>query len=203
MTSGIGRVLKYRKLRRGTRRLLRAAWQCFASIYFKHTDAWDSNCHSYQSTILYCSSSLPNVRVNVIGTVTGSQLSDGSGNYTFRFLPWAGNYTVTPAKAALAPGANNINTVDVIAVQRHFLGIALLPPGCRLAAADVNEDSAINTLDVIAIQRFALGFTSGIANTGQYQFTPASRNYPGPAPTGPSLGNYEHAAFQVSSSFAE
>ena len=86
---------------------------------------------------------------------------------------------MTPTKAALAPGSAGINTVDVIATQRHFLNIAPLPPGCRLAAADVNGDTAVNTVDVIAIQRFFLGLTTGTANVGKYQFTPASRTYPG------------------------
>ena len=48
-----------------------------------------------------------------------------------------------------------------------------------LTAADVNGDTAITTVDVIAIQRFFLGLSTGIANTGQYQFTPANRTYPG------------------------
>ena len=32
--------------------------------------------------------------------------------------------------------------------------------------------------DVIAIQRFILDLSTGIANVGKYQFTPASRTYP-------------------------
>ena len=32
-------------------------------------------------------------------------------------------------------------------------------------------------LDVLAIQKFFLGQTSGTANVGKYQFTPASRTY--------------------------
>ena len=145
-------------------------------------------------TILYCSSPLPNVRVNVTGTVTGSTLSDGSGNYRFRFLPWAGSFTVTPSKAALAPGTSGINTIDVLAVQRHFIGVALLPPGCRLTAADVNGDAVIDTIDVIAIQRFFLGLSTGIANTGQYQFTPASRSYTGNG-TNWTAQNYDMVLF--------
>ena len=77
---------------------------------------------------------------------------------------------MTPTKAALAPGSAGINTVDVVATQRHFLNIALLS-GCRLTAADVNGDAMVNTVDVIAIQRFFLGLSTGIANTGKYQFT--------------------------------
>ena len=64
---------------------------------------------------------------------------------------------MTPAKTALAPGSAGINTVDVLATQRHFLNIELIPAGCRLTAADVNGDTNVNTVDVLAIQRFFLG----------------------------------------------
>jgi hypothetical protein len=37
----------------------------------------------------------------------------------------------------------------------------------------------VDTVDVIAIQRFFLGLSTGIANTGKYQFTPANRSYVG------------------------
>ena len=71
----------------------------------------------------------------------GSTLSDASGNYTFSSLPSGGNYTVTPTKAARVPGSANINTVDVIATQRHFLNLGTPLSGCRLTAADVNGDT--------------------------------------------------------------
>ena len=64
---------------------------------------------------------MPNVTLTLTGSSSGSTLSDGSGNYTFSSLPSGGNYTVTPTKAALTPGSTGINTVDVIAIQRHFL----------------------------------------------------------------------------------
>ena len=122
---------------------------------------------------------MPNVTLTLTGTRQARRLSDGSGNYTLPSLPSGGNYTVTPTKAARVPGSAGINTMDVIAVQRHYLAIALLPAGCRRDAADVNGDTRINTVDVVAIQRFFLGLSSGIANVGKYQFTPVSRTYPG------------------------
>jgi hypothetical protein len=117
------------------------------------------------------------VTLNLTGDTTTSALSDGSGNYTFTGLASGGSYTVTPTKADRVPGSSGINTLDVIAVQKHFLGSATLPPGCRLTAADVNGVGGINTLDVIAIQHFFLGQTIGIANVGKYQFTPADHTY--------------------------
>jgi hypothetical protein len=115
---------------------------------------------------------------SLAGSAISSTMTDASGNYLFTSLEAGGNYTVTPTKSALTPGSAGINTVDVLAVQRHFLNIALLS-GCRLTAADVNGDTRINVIDVIAIQRFVLGITTGIANTGKYQFSPANRTYPG------------------------
>jgi len=122
---------------------------------------------------------VPNVTLTLTGDASGSTLSDGSGNYTLSSLTSGGSYTVTPDKAALTPGSPGITIVDAIATQRHYLNIGTPLAGCPLTAADVNGDNAINVVDVVAIQRFFLGLSTGIANTGQYQFTPASRTYPG------------------------
>jgi len=138
---------------------------------------------SISGTLSYCSSPslnpVPGVTLALTGDGTGSTVSDGSGNYILSSVASGGNYTVTPTKAALTPGANNIDTIDVIAAQRHFLNIGTPLSGCRLIAADVNGANGVDTVDVIAIQRFFLALTSGTANTGKYQFTPVNRSYPG------------------------
>ena len=120
----------------------------------------------------------------------------------FSSLVAGGNYAVRPSKAARLPGSAGINTVDVIAVQRHFLAISLLT-GCRLTAADVNGVNGVDTVDVVAIQRFFLGLSTGIANTGKYQFTPAGRTYPGLV-SNQTAQNYDALVFgDVASPFAE
>jgi hypothetical protein len=130
-------------------------------------------------TVVYCSNPslnpVPGVTLTLTGSTSGSTLSDSSGNYAFSVIN-GGSFTVTPSKAGLAPGSNGINTLDVLAVQRHFLRIVPLT-GCPLAAADVNGDSNITTIDVVAIQRFFLGLSTGIANVGRYQFNPTNRSY--------------------------
>ena len=121
---------------------------------------------------------MPNVTLSVTGDTTAVTISDDFGNYALSSLPAGGNYTVTPTKSALVPGSAGINTVDVVAAQRHFLQLGVLT-GCRLTAADVNGDAGVNTVDLVAIQRFYLGMSTGIANVGKYQFIPESRSYPG------------------------
>jgi hypothetical protein len=85
-------------------------------------------------TIVYCSNPalgpVPNVTLNLTGGTSASTLSDSSGNYLFSSLQAGASYTVTPTKTALAPASPGISTVDVIAVQRHFLN--LVPSSTRL-----------------------------------------------------------------------
>ena len=162
---------------------------------------------SISGTISYCSNPshnpVPGVTLTLTGSASGSTLTDGSGNYTFSSLPSGGSYTVTPTKAALAPSSAGIDTVDVIATQRHFLGLGTPLSGCRLTAADVNGINGVDTVDVIAIQRFFLGLSTGIANTGKYQFNPVSRSYPGVA-SNQTGQNYDTLVFgDVASPFAE
>jgi hypothetical protein len=158
-------------------------------------------------TISYCSNPtlppVPGVTMTLTGGASGSTLSDGSGNYQFSSLASGGSYTVTPTKAARVPGSANINTVDVIATQRHYLNVAPIPPGCRLTAADVDGDTVVNTVDVVAIQRFFLGRTFGTANVGKYQFIPVNRTYPGVV-TDQTAQNYDALVFgDVASHFVE
>ena len=156
-------------------------------------------------SISYCTNPIPapvtNVTLTLTGAVSGSTSSDGSGNYLFSSVPSGGTYTITTSKAALVPGSAGINTADVIAVQRHFLGLASLT-GCALQAADVNGNGTVDTIDVTAINRFFLGQTTGIGNVGKYQFVPASHTYPG-VHTDQTAQNYNTIIFgDVSSPFA-
>ena len=134
-------------------------------------------------TVSYCSNSVPgsvpNVTLNLTGSASTSTLSDSSGNYIFSGVPSGGNYTVTPSKAALPPGSVGISTVDVIGIQRHFLGLGTPLSGCRLTAADVNGLNGVDTVDVIAVQRFFLGLSTGLADVGKYKFNPVTRTYTG------------------------
>ena len=122
---------------------------------------------------------VPNVVFTLTGSASASTQSDGAGGYTFSSLPSGGNFVVTPTKTAVPPAGSGINNVDVLAVQRHFLGIAIIPAGCRLTAADCAGSVGVNGQDVLALQRFFLGFSTGTGNVGKYQFSPVSRNYPG------------------------
>lgn len=147
---------------------------------------------------------LPGVTMTLSNSSGGgsSTTTDSSGNYFLSGFSCFSN-TVTPSKAARAPGSPGIDTIDVVAVQRHFLVIGTPLSGCRLTAADVNGDSMINTVDVIAIQRFYLGQTTGVSNVGKYSFNPPTRSYSPPV-NNQTNQNYDALVFgDVAPPFAE
>jgi hypothetical protein len=120
---------------------------------------------------------LPNVTVQLTGTISATTTTDDSGNYSFTDLPYDGVYTVTPSKARRPPGSPGIDTLDVQKAQAlHF---AEPPPVllCDSIAADCAPPVGITTADIIAIQRFFLALSTGIGNVGKYQFSPVSRSY--------------------------
>ena len=145
---------------------------------------------------------LANVTMTLTGSSGGSTLTDALGNYTLSGLT-GGNYTVTPTKVDRPPSSVGIDTVDAIAVQRHFLQQGAPLSGCRLTAADCAPGfGLINTADVIAIQRFFLGLTTGTGNVGKYQFNPVNRSY-SPLSTNQTAQNYDAIVFgDVASPFA-
>lgn len=49
-----------------------------------------------------------------------------------------------------------INALDVLKIQKHTIGAALLT-GDSLVAADVNQDGKINALDVLKVQKYIVG----------------------------------------------
>jgi glucose/arabinose dehydrogenase len=149
-------------------------------------------------TVSYCpdpgSGPVPSVTLTLTGSASGAVLTDTSGHYTFSSLASGGTYTVTPSKPDRAPGSAGIDTIDVVAVQRHFLVLGTPLSGCRLTAADVDLNSSVNTVDVVAIQRFFLGLSTGIAQTGKYRFTPVNRSY-SPLTSNQNGQNYDTLVF--------
>lgn len=126
--------------------------------------------------IVYClGGPFNNIILLLTGTQTFQTATSGNGDYLFT-VPMGGSYMVIPSKSPLAPGSSQINTVDVLAVQRHYIGLISLT-GCAFTAGDVNGSGRIDTVDAVAIQRFVVGLSTSIANTGKYQFAPINRVY--------------------------
>ena len=65
-----------------------------------------------------------------------------------------------------------INVLDVIAMQKHILGIKKLENGHRLIAADVNGSEHVDVQDIVELRKIILGVKNPEANIPSWRFLP-------------------------------
>jgi len=95
-----------------------------------------------------------------------SQVTDKSGTYAFEDNLLEADYSISATKND--DHTNGINTVDIIKIQRHILGIAPLNSAAKLLAADVNADNKINGLDLIELRKLVLGVYTELPQTDSW-----------------------------------
>ena len=97
--------------------------------------------------------------------------TDPSGNFSFT-LP-EGEYDITPRKRD--DYSNGVNTLDLVLIQRHILGIDALA-GDQLIAADANANSTITAVDIKQIRDLILGVTTKFPVNDSWVFLPTELN---------------------------
>lgn len=68
---------------------------------------------------------------------------------------------------------NGISTVDLIAIQRHILGVELLDSPYKLIAADVNADGQVNATDLVELRKLILGIYTELPQNDSWRFVDA------------------------------
>ncbi|MBK7233395.1 MAG: hypothetical protein IPH93_14325 [Saprospiraceae bacterium] len=79
------------------------------------------------------------------------------GKYVFAALPLKENYTLTASKDDDV--LNGVSTADIIAIQKHILGIQSLENPYKYIAADVNNSRNITARDISDLRKLILGIT--------------------------------------------
>ncbi len=81
--------------------------------------------------------------------------------------------------------SNGVSTADLIAIQKHILGMESLSSPYKLLAADVNDSKSVTTLDLINIRNVVLGRNSNFPSEKVWIFIPADYEFKDPtAPFG-------------------
>lgn len=90
------------------------------------------------------------------------------GTYTFHDMVLGSTYYVE--------GYNNsgvlagVNTLDLIAIQRHILGKRPFTSLAQYVAADANHDDAVNVMDIVAFRRTLLGIHESFPGNTSWRF---------------------------------
>lgn len=94
--------------------------------------------------------------VSSTGLVTSIAPGTAKITATLGSLTATSDVTVNSLKIGDVTQDNTIDIFDILAIQRHILGITALT-GSSLTAADVTADNIIDIFDILAIQRQILG----------------------------------------------
>lgn len=128
---------------------------------------------------------LEGVRMGLSGTNQAQDISLNDGYFTFSNLN-AGNYTLLP-ELDLNP-AEGVSTRDIIALQKHILGIALLQSPYQLLAGDVDNSGSITAMDLVLLRRLILGLDLRFKAVPSWKFVDAA--YPFKNPRSPWKEGY-------------
>ncbi len=95
------------------------------------------------------------VSVNLETSDISEVITDENGHYAFETMTIGGSYNIVPMKDI--DFANGVNTIDLIQVQRHILGIDQLDSPYKYIAADIDRSGRIDGRDLIELRKFILG----------------------------------------------
>ncbi|MDQ4123470.1 MAG: hypothetical protein M3209_18700 [Acidobacteriota bacterium] len=123
--------------------------------------------------------SVSGVSLSAAGASSTMTATSTNGEYLLENLVSGGQYTITPAKTS---DINGITAFDATLVLRHVAaggqGTTALNVNQR-TAADTDGDDSVTAFDAAQILRFvaANGSNANTGQTGNWKFSPASRNY--------------------------
>ncbi|MBR9920720.1 MAG: hypothetical protein GYB31_07750 [Bacteroidetes bacterium] len=124
------------------------------------------------------------------GLLIGTQTTDQSGLFEVGDIPTCDGYRVTPFKDINV--TNGVTTLDLVAVQKHILGLDALDSPYQHIAADANKSNTITTLDLVEIRKVILIVSTEFPNNTSWRFVDA--NYVFDDPTFPLAENFPEYA---------
>jgi len=103
-----------------------------------------------------------------------TRMTDGEGFFQM-FVAAGPDYRLTPSKNDDV--LNGVNTLDILLIQQHILGINAITNPYELIAANVNDDARISGADLIELRRTILGIDTEYPNNTSWRFVVATEQY--------------------------
>lgn len=112
---------------------------------------------------------------NVVDGPAVSLISDDNGSYTFE--------NVTPSIGHRVSGKydenyrKGVNTLDLVLIQRHILGLQEFDNVNQTIAADITNDETISPADLLSLRKLILGLDEKFTNQDSYVVIDANGSY--------------------------
>jgi len=110
-------------------------------------------------------------------TVTGAELldysmSDLQGGYAFVDIETESDIEVSVTKDGDAN--SGVNTLDIVKIQRHILGLETFQSPYQTLAADANDDERVTAADLLALRKLVLGVYDELPDNEVWRFVNAA-----------------------------
>lgn len=97
------------------------------------------------------------------------------GSFGFEGVSFYDSYKLAPQTNEDV--RNGVNTLDLVLIQRHVLGLNKFDDPYKLIAADVNNDKKISASDLLALRKLILGLTKSLTRNTAYRFVPTDHEF--------------------------
>jgi len=104
-------------------------------------------------------------------TNMGVEVTDETGLYFFGENELGLDYEITADKND--DHGNGINTIDLILIQQHILGLRPLESAYQMIAADINNDGSVNSTDLVELRKLILGVNTEFPQNSSWRFVDA------------------------------
>lgn len=108
-----------------------------------------------------------------------SVVTDANGHYQSPVLKGGLDYTIRPQKQDVP--TNGISSIDLLVMEKHILGQAVLTDPYLLIAGDINQSGSITVSDLIELRRLILGNITVFSKNESWNFIPANYTFPDPS----------------------
>ena len=112
------------------------------------------------------------VELRNMDSQTASMEMTEEGAYGFEAISYYDQYSIVPAKNDELK--NGVNTLDLVKIQRHILGLEEITDPYVLIAADINNDERITPADLLALRKTILGVSNQFPNNTSWRFVPTN-----------------------------
>ena len=116
------------------------------------------------------------VEVQLSGSQSMMYQTQTNGQYQFSSLLDGGDFTVRPGYDQ--NHRNGVSTFDLVLIQKHILGVALLESPYKIIAADVNNSRNVSVADLIQLRKLILNIETELPNNTSWRFVDAEYSFP-------------------------
>ncbi|MEQ1745919.1 MAG: hypothetical protein ABMA02_10860 [Saprospiraceae bacterium] len=110
------------------------------------------------------------------------QLGETDGNGGFDLPPFMVTDSFSVQADRNSGPLNGVSTHDLIAINKHILGLAPFDQPWKFVAADANNSRTITTFDIIEIRKLILGLYTAFPTNTAWRFVPDNYVFPDPNP---------------------